>query len=151
MTVLRTFPFVILVACALVACGDSESSPSGGGGGDTDGSGGGDVGGMDDTDSTPTEKLLEACAIGKAAGLRYVYAGNRPGRTDQWENTHCPNCGHAVIERTGFTVRRIDLRRGHCLQCETPIPGFWDTDCVIPQENMGEPAWLVAHPAALAK
>src|SRR6185369_7471249 len=50
-------------------------------------------------DNTSPEKLIRAAAIGRAAGLRYVYAGNLPGRTDGLENTHCPSCAATVIER----------------------------------------------------
>ena len=39
---------------------------------------------------TPPEPLIRAAAIGRAAGLRYVYAGNLPGSTADLENTRCP-------------------------------------------------------------
>jgi pyruvate formate lyase activating enzyme len=92
---------------------------------------------MDDTASTPVDKLLEACEIGTAAGLRYVYAGNRPGMTGEWENTRCPNCRATVIERWGFTIRSNRLESGHCPDCRTAIAGYWDRQTVIPQERMG--------------
>ena len=60
---------------------------------------------MTDRGATPVETLLRACEIGTAEGLRYVYAGNIPGRVGQWENTRCPACGETVIERRGFRVR----------------------------------------------
>ena len=81
---------------------------------------------MTDHGMTPVETLLRACEIGTAEGLRYVYAGNIPGRVGQWENTRCPGCGKSVIERYGFLVRRNHLKDGACPSCATAIPGRWD-------------------------
>lgn len=94
---------------------------------------------MGTTPSTPVERLLAACKIGADAGLRYVYAGNRPGMTGEHENTRCPGCGSTVIERAGFHVIGNRLVDGHCPDCATPIPGFWSSGCVIRQANAGEP------------
>lgn len=82
---------------------------------------------MTEPDDTPVATLLRACEAGREAGLRYVYAGNLPGRVGSWENTHCPGCGQAVIERFGYQVLRNRLRSGHCARCDTPIAGFWGT------------------------
>jgi len=77
-------------------------------------------------DNTSPETLIRAAAIGRAAGLRYVYAGNLPGRTDGLENTHCPSCAATVIERYGFRVLRNRLTAtGKCPDCDTAIPGVW--------------------------
>jgi pyruvate formate lyase activating enzyme len=81
---------------------------------------------MTDRGSTPAETLMRAAEIGAAQGLRYVYAGNLPGRTGRWENTRCPECGETVIERFGFCVRRNRLVGGACPRCQAPIPGRWD-------------------------
>jgi pyruvate formate lyase activating enzyme len=81
---------------------------------------------MTDRGSTPVETLVRACEIGVAEGLRYVYAGNAPGRVGEWENTRCPSCGDTLIERYGFRVRRNRLKAGACPKCATPIPGRWD-------------------------
>jgi len=70
---------------------------------------------MMDVPPTPLESLERAVAIGREAGLRYVYAGNVPGHDS--ETTHCPACGRAVIERSGFAVRRIRLDGGRCAHC----------------------------------
>jgi len=43
----------------------------------------------DGADTTPGD-LLKAVEIGRSSGLRYVYAGNLPGRTRSCENTCCP-------------------------------------------------------------
>jgi pyruvate formate lyase activating enzyme len=81
---------------------------------------------MTETGATPASTLVRAAAIGTRAGLRYVYAGNLPGRVGKWEDTRCPGCGTPVIERFGFRVRRNRLVDGACPKCATPIPGRWD-------------------------
>jgi pyruvate formate lyase activating enzyme len=58
--------------------------------------------------------------------LRFVYAGNLPGRVGDWENTRCPQCGELLIERFGFQVLTNRLTAaGQCPRCATPIPGRW--------------------------
>lgn len=74
---------------------------------------------------TPASTLNRAAEIGTEAGLHFVYAGNLPGHTRDWENTRCPNCGITLIERLGFQVRRNKIEEGHCPNCDTPIPGIW--------------------------
>jgi len=80
---------------------------------------------MTDTVSTPVATLIRASTIGKRAGLRYVYAGNVPGRVDSLEDTHCPECGTVVIERRGLNVLANRLKNGSCASCEAVIPGRW--------------------------
>ena len=103
---------------------------------------------MNETDRTEAERLTRACEIGAAAGLRYVYAGNLPGRVGAWENTRCPGCGGTLIERTGHRVTMNRVHHGRCPDCDRPIPGFWSRDCVVPQANAGTSAYLEAHPGA---
>jgi pyruvate formate lyase activating enzyme len=81
---------------------------------------------MNDRGATPVETLLRAAEIGAAEGLRYVYAGNLPGRVGPWENTRCPRCRATLIARSGFRVLENRLRGGACPDCGTPIPGRWD-------------------------
>ena len=78
-------------------------------------------------DNTPAATLLRAARIGHSAGLRYVYAGNLPGRTEGLENTRCPSCRHSVVERLGFRVsrNRLEATGGKCPDCGTAIPGVW--------------------------
>jgi pyruvate formate lyase activating enzyme len=77
-------------------------------------------------DNTPPGTLLRAAEIGRAAGLRFVYAGNLPGHTKDLENTKCPSCGLAAIERRGFRVLRNRLSdKGACPGCGSIIPGVW--------------------------
>jgi AmmeMemoRadiSam system radical SAM enzyme/AmmeMemoRadiSam system protein B/AmmeMemoRadiSam system protein A len=81
---------------------------------------------MTDPDATPPETLLRACEIGTAAGLRFVYAGNLPGRVGPWEDTRCPSCRATVIARYGFLVRSYRLTPdGRCPDCGTRLPGVW--------------------------
>jgi pyruvate formate lyase activating enzyme len=78
------------------------------------------------TETTKAHMLLRACEIGKEAGLNYVYAGNLPGMTGDWENTYCPNCRSILVERIGFHVQKILLSvDGNCHSCGTKIPGIW--------------------------
>jgi pyruvate formate lyase activating enzyme len=74
---------------------------------------------------TGVAALLRACEIGTAAGLRYVYAGNLPGRTGRWEHTWCPGCGTRLVERHGFLVRSNRVADGKCPDCATIIAGVW--------------------------
>lgn len=81
---------------------------------------------MEDRPPTSVRQLLRACEVGVENGLRYVYAGNLPGLTGQWENTRCPNCRATLIERHGFRVLSNRLTAaGTCPQCATPIAGRW--------------------------
>src|SRR5262249_60447798 len=54
---------------------------------------------------TPAATLIRAAEIGTAAGLRFVYAGNLPGRVGPWENTRCPACRATVIQRYRYLIR----------------------------------------------
>jgi pyruvate formate lyase activating enzyme len=81
---------------------------------------------MSDVGPTPIDSVLRAARIGRAEGLRYVYAGNLPGLVGEFENTICPSCSATVVERFGFTVRSVRLSSGACAACGTPIPGMWD-------------------------
>jgi pyruvate formate lyase activating enzyme len=81
---------------------------------------------MTDPDQTSPSTLMRAGEIGKAAGLRYVYAGNLPGQLGDLENTRCPNCRELLIERFGYHI--LDYRltpTGACPSCGTAIPGRW--------------------------
>ncbi|HTY05697.1 MAG TPA: AmmeMemoRadiSam system radical SAM enzyme [Gemmatimonadales bacterium] len=81
---------------------------------------------MTDPGATPTETLIRACEIGTAAGLRFVYAGNRPGGVGRWENTYCPDCGDLLVRRRGYTIlaQRVGAD-GRCPSCARAIPGVW--------------------------
>jgi pyruvate formate lyase activating enzyme len=81
---------------------------------------------MTDPDRTSAETLERACEIGVQAGLKFVYAGNLPGRVGRWENTHCPGCGSLLIERTGYIIGKQRIGRdGRCPSCGYAVPGVW--------------------------
>jgi pyruvate formate lyase activating enzyme len=81
---------------------------------------------MTENSNTTAEQLVRACEIGQAAGLRYIYAGNLPGRVGRWENTYCPSCDELLVDRHGYLIRSISVTaEGKCPSCATTIPGIW--------------------------
>lgn len=81
---------------------------------------------MADVPATTARQLVRAAEIGVAEGLRFVYAGNAPGRVGDWENTRCPGCQTTLIERRGYAVRAYRLTpEGGCPHCGARIPGIW--------------------------
>ena len=78
---------------------------------------------MTDAAATPMETLTRALEIGRAAGLKYLYAGNVPG--GEHENTRCGGCSATLIRRTGFSISDVRLARGKCPDCNEPIAGVW--------------------------
>jgi pyruvate formate lyase activating enzyme len=81
---------------------------------------------MTENANTTAEQLIHACEIGRAAGLRYIYAGNLPGRVATWENTYCPTCDELLVERYGYNILQMKVTRaGQCPKCATIIPGIW--------------------------
>jgi pyruvate formate lyase activating enzyme len=81
---------------------------------------------MNDAGNTPVAALLRAAEIGRTEGLHFVYAGNLPGRVNNWENTYCPGCGELLVERSGYRVRRMKIVSGGCSRCGRSIPGVWE-------------------------
>ena len=81
---------------------------------------------MTENANTTAEQLIRACELGRAAGLRYIYAGNLPGRVGRWENTYCPACDELLVERYGYLIRKMKVTpEGKCPSCATTIPGIW--------------------------
>ena len=81
---------------------------------------------MTSNENTSPEQLIRACETGRAAGLRYIYAGNLPGRVGRWENTYCPSCEELLVERYGYIIKQMKVRPdGTCPACSTTIPGIW--------------------------
>ncbi len=81
---------------------------------------------MTDPPNTAAAQLIRAAEIGAEEGLRFIYAGNLPGRVGPWENTYCPNCHKKLIDRYGYLVREYRLTpEGKCPGCGTVIPGIW--------------------------
>jgi len=73
---------------------------------------------------TPVSSLEKARDIARESGLRYVYLGNIIGH--EAEDTYCPNCRRAVIQRAGYIIEKIDLVNGSCPFCNEKIQGVWD-------------------------
>jgi pyruvate formate lyase activating enzyme len=81
---------------------------------------------MTENANTTAAQLVRACEIGREAGLKFVYAGNLPGRVGRWENTHCPACDELLVERYGYRIRKMRIGAdGLCPHCATRIPGVW--------------------------
>jgi len=81
---------------------------------------------MKENANTTAEQLVRACEWGREAGLKFVYAGNAPGRVGRWENTYCPACDELLVERRGYIIRKMGLGAdGLCPACGERIPGVW--------------------------
>jgi pyruvate formate lyase activating enzyme len=81
---------------------------------------------MTDPPPTSVRTLIRAAEIGQEAGLKYVYAGNIPGRVGEYEHTYCPNCRTPLVERTSYVIYGYHLTpQGTCPKCGTAIAGNW--------------------------
>jgi pyruvate formate lyase activating enzyme len=81
---------------------------------------------MNDPENTTPEMLMHAAQLAKAAGLKYVYAGNIPGGVGDLEHTWCHECHALLIERYGYFIQQYRLTPdGACPQCGAAIPGRW--------------------------
>jgi pyruvate formate lyase activating enzyme len=81
---------------------------------------------VDPMDTTPAQ-LRAAAALGKRAGLRYVYAGNLPGQVGDLEDTRCASCRALLVERYGYHIRGYHVTKdGKCPACHAALPGRWD-------------------------
>lgn len=74
-----------------------------------------------DKPRTPMSTLKKVRNIGFEEGLKFVYTGNIPGEAG--ENTYCPACKNVVIERFGFFVNKINIKKSRCTGCGTIIEG----------------------------
>ncbi len=73
--------------------------------------------------ATPVSTLEKARALALSTGLEYVYIAKVPGH-EGW-NTFCPRCKKMIIQRTGYMIGEMHLKRGKCGYCGKPIPGIW--------------------------
>jgi pyruvate formate lyase activating enzyme len=81
---------------------------------------------MTGPENTTAEMLLAAADIGRANGLRYVYAGNLPGSVGGLEDTRCAACDGLLIGRYGYHIREYRITSdGRCPACAVRIPGRW--------------------------
>lgn len=86
--------------------------------------------------NTSAQSLLRAYAIGRRAGLRFVYPGNIAGAFGDLESTHCPGCDEIVVARTGFRVTANRIVDGRCPVCATEIPGVWGDSATISRSSV---------------
>lgn len=81
---------------------------------------------MDGPENTRPEHLLHAVEIGRQSGLRYIYAGNLPGRVGELENTRCSNCDRTLVRRRGYFIDEYCVTAaGRCPACNAVVPGCW--------------------------
>lgn len=77
---------------------------------------------MTDRGPTPVPTMERALAIGKDAGLEYIYLGNVPGHDGN--STCCPTCGNMTIKRHGFQVlSQCEGATAACPGCGHAIAG----------------------------
>ncbi len=82
---------------------------------------------MTEPRDTSPDDLVRAAEIGRHAGLRFVYAGNLPGRVSDLENTRCPHCQELLVGRYGYFITDYRLTaEGRCPRCHASIPGRWE-------------------------
>lgn len=76
--------------------------------------------------SSPTapRALADAAAVGRRAGLQYVYVERAIGEAGR--RTDCPACGMVLIERGVWDTRSVFASPdGKCPGCSYRIPGRW--------------------------
>ena len=73
--------------------------------------------------ATPIETLRNAYRIGTEAGLHYIYIGNVIGES---EATLCPECGQALIQRSGYHTSKGKIKNSRCEYCGASIAGIFD-------------------------
>jgi pyruvate formate lyase activating enzyme len=70
---------------------------------------------MREVPPTPVATIEHAYAIGRKAGLKFIYAGNLPGHKS--ESTICYSCGNLIVERYGYQTRVLGLDGSRCRFC----------------------------------
>ena len=81
---------------------------------------------MTEPEDTPAHTLLRAADVGREAGLRYVYAGNLPGRVGEYEDTTCTHCSAVLVRRRGYTLAEYHITaQGSCARCGQAVAGVW--------------------------
>lgn len=77
-----------------------------------------------DKEGTSFASLKKAYALGKEAGLVYVYMGNVPD--EKYNSTYCPKCERLLIRRRGFQATVEWMKEGKCIGCGYEIKGVWE-------------------------
>jgi pyruvate formate lyase activating enzyme len=67
---------------------------------------------------TSLETLKKAYEIAKEF-LYYVYVGN--AQIEGTENTYCPKCSNALVERTGYNTKIVGITEGKCSNCNRKV------------------------------
>jgi pyruvate formate lyase activating enzyme len=73
---------------------------------------------------TPVSTLEAARATALSCGLQHVYIGNVPGHEAQ--HSFCSRCKKTIVQRTGYMVGEVQVRKGKCGHCGAPVPGIWE-------------------------
>lgn len=79
-----------------------------------------------DRPATTHDTLLEAFAIARRQGLRYVYLGNV--HDPEHESTYCPFCNTLLIQRDWHQLRLYRLCGDRCPSCGGQIAGCFDDE-----------------------
>ena len=96
--------------------------------------------------ATRSRQIVRAAEVGREEGLKFVYAGNAPGRVGRWEHTWCPACDTKLIDRVGYLVREYRITAdGKCPTCHTTIPGVWAGTGALPK-GQSEADYLSRRP-----
>jgi len=74
-----------------------------------------------DSPATPLDLLRSAKAIGKEAGLRYIYLGN----VVEGNDTLCPDCDYKLIDRLGYSITTTMDGGAVCPECNAMIKGVF--------------------------
>jgi pyruvate formate lyase activating enzyme len=72
---------------------------------------------------TPVATLERFRNYAMSKGIHYAYVGNVPGH--EGNHTYCPQCGKAVIKRSGFFIEQQNMTNGKCRFCGKAIAGVW--------------------------
>jgi len=78
---------------------------------------------LKDLPPTPVSTLEEARKTAMDEGLNYVYVGNV--KTQEANNTYCPNCKNLLIKRLGYQIAENNVASGACGSCYHKIAGIW--------------------------
>ncbi len=78
-----------------------------------------------DIPATPVSTLVRAKEIAQER-LQYVYLGNV--QLDDDPNTYCPDDGHLLVRRTGYSAEVVGIESGCCSGCGRPADFLWCDD-----------------------
>lgn len=73
--------------------------------------------------ATPVATLERAYKMAMSKGMHYPYVGNVPGHPGN--HIYCPACKKIVVERQGFFISAMNVRKGLCKFCKHKIAGVW--------------------------